>query len=292
MSIVILASALCACDSESELPKALSDEKIPLEVSVTANAYPEQNTKGMITGNTLTSGSIGVKVIDAGGTTYDGLAYNNVPYSYADSKWGPTSGDILLSQTSGTAYAYYPYADGTDIRAINITSAADKDYMYSDPITVSNVSNSAAFQMYHAMTGITITLNNGTYTGTGTVTSLKWNSVSAATAGTLNVQTKSISGQTGGGTDFDAGLNATNTQSIRTSKTYSFMAVPTTNTGTVNFTVVMDGQTYTCSSGNLTFVSGTKYNFTLTMDSKTLSVSAVNMTDWEPSNQSPLKPTF
>ena len=92
------------------------------------NVLANQTTKSLVEGNTIQSGQIGVKLVDAGGSTYDNLSYNNIFYSTTDGASWTVDSDhkILLSATEGKAYAYYPYSsEVSDFKAITISSAAD-----------------------------------------------------------------------------------------------------------------------------------------------------------------------
>ena len=84
-------------------------------------------------------GQLGVSLVAADGSAYDGKAYNNIPYTatgngYDTPQTWSCTGSVVpsLSTTLGKAVAYYPYNESvTDLTAIPIETASQTDYMYS-----------------------------------------------------------------------------------------------------------------------------------------------------------------
>lgn len=84
-------------------------------------------------------GQLGVSLVAADGSAYDGKSYNNIPYTatgngYDTPQTWSCTGSVVpsLSTTLGKAVAYYPYNESvTDLTAIPIETASQTDYMYS-----------------------------------------------------------------------------------------------------------------------------------------------------------------
>ena len=173
------ATLLFASCTHSELEdvykQAVSDFTFkPLGVTVSTNP----TTKALVSGSELGEGSkIGVCLVKADGSPYDGKSYNNVFYQKVGSNWTVDSENkILLSASVGKAYAYYPYSPGSslDFTAIPISSAADPadqfDYMYSSVSEgLCNSNPTASFTMDHAMAIVNYEVTRDDYTGSGNV---------------------------------------------------------------------------------------------------------------------------
>ena len=278
---------LASCSNELDVPvnQAIAGGgTTPLGINVLANP----TTKALVEGNTIQSGQIGVKLVDAGGSTYDNLSYNNIFYSTTDGTTWTVDPDhkILLSATEGKAYAYYPYSsDVSDFTAILISSAADPnqqvDYMYGNEATgLKNSNPTASFTMSHAMSIVNFTIAKGTYTGTGSITSVKMKGNTASNKGTMNAVAGTVTA-TNNGYEFESTTGLT----LSSSSTGKFIVVPSGVTSKLDFKVVMDGQTYTASATDVKLESGQVYKYTLTMNSTGLTVSQVSVTRWgDPQN--------
>ena len=295
-SLFAIGLVLAFCSEDDPLPQGGNPDDHALVIQTELNSM-ELHTKAMLTGTAFSSGAkIGVTMLNSTGGAYDGQTYNNIAYTYNGSAW--TGSTIYLSPTAGKVYAYHPYdADRSNISAIALSAttglaSGGTDFMYATPANVTQTSRTATLVMKHALTAVSVTINRGTYTGTGTITGMTWTSSSAGTGGTLNATNGTINNPTGGGTTFNSGLTSSATTNVSNGSTYTFMVVPTATNAPVNFSVTMDGQTYTVSSGSIKMESGTKYAFTLTMDSKTMSVSGVTVNTWTTSDKGELKPSF
>ena len=273
---------LASCSSELDLPQneALGEGKSPLSVNVAT----ESITKALVSGNSLPNSSkIGVKLVKSDGTNYDNKTYNNIFYSTTDGNTWSVDAEhkILLSATEGKAYAYYPYTVNTELNftAIPIESAANPDdqidYMYGNEATGLKNSNSTAnFTMSHAMSIVNFTVAKGTYTGSGTITSVTMKGNTASNTGTMNAVAGSV-------TATNPGYEFTSTNSLTLgSATGKFIVVPSGTSSALDFKVVMDGQTYTASTAAVELEKGQVYKYTLTMNSTGLTVSQVTVTPW------------
>lgn len=188
----------------------------------------------------------------------------------------------MLSATEGKAYAYYPYSAGAalDFTAIPIESATDPnqqvDYMYGNEATgLKNSNPTASFTMRHAMSIVNFTIAKGSYTGTGSITSVKMKGNTASNTGTMNAVAGTVTA-TNNGYEFVS----TSALTLGSSSTGKFIVVPSGETSKLDFKVVMDGQTYTASTTDVKLKSGQVYKYTLTMNSTGLTVSQVAVTPW------------
>ena len=275
-----------ACTEELQLPDSLvlAGDITPLSINVLTNP----TTKALVEGNSITSGKIGVKLVDATGTTYDSQTYNNIFYNTTNGNTWSVDAEhkILLSATEGKAYAYYPYTENAslDFTAIPISSAANPDeqidYMFGNEATgLKNSNPTANFTMSHAMSIVNFTVAKGTYTGAGSIISVKMKGNTASNTGTMNAVAGSV-------TASNPGYEFTSTNSLTLgSATGKFIVVPSGTQSALDFKVVMDGQTYTATTADVTLESGQIYKYTLTMNSTGLTVSTVTVTPWgEPQN--------
>ena len=276
LSLLFITSTLTACND--------ADEAIPTQASnklnITVGLNPPQSRAGIITGSTLADGStIGILLDDGAETDYD--AVNNIKFtaSTQDAKqvWTPAS-DIVLSDTKGTLYAYYPYAQGTDLSAIPIETATQTDYLYATPVQNVNESNaSVAVTMNHMLSNIKVSIARGTYVGTGNITKISVESDGFATGGTFNAAqaTPAFSSVTGTGDEISRNVTAT----LGGTAT-DIMVVPTGTSKAVTFTATIDDVDYTVTSSDVELEEGNSYEYTLSLNSTFMSVASVAVNPW------------
>ena len=297
MGMVLAIGALfigTACQDNLSSTEFSSGDQAALQIEVNNSIVPDVPSKGMLTGTEFPAASdIGLTVVDASGTTYDGKTIQNIKYTYNGTFWKAWT-SVFLSEVEGTVYAYYPYDETvTDITKVSVDVDTEKDYMYaSETSTVTSTNNTAELTMKHVLTAVSIKITKGTYTNTGNITAFTWKSPSAAKTAKLNAKTGELTNQTGQGEAFDTGITAGSPISMDDNAKYLFMAVPTNTSGVLTFTATMDGQTFEAKTAAITLLPGKKYQYTLQMDGKAMVVSAVNITDWSDSNQAPLKPSL
>ena len=275
---------LASCSNELDMPvnEALVEGKTPLSVNVLANP----STKALVNSTALPGGSkIGVKLVkSADGSAYDNKTYNNIFYSTTDgNSWTvDPANQILLSATEGKAYAYYPYSsEVSDFKAILISSASNPneqtDYMFGSVQSgLKNSNPTANFTMSHAMAIVNFEIAKGSYTGTGSITSVTMKGNTASNTGTMTAEAGTVTA-TNQGYEFES----TNSLTLGNSSTGKFIVVPSGESSQLDFKLVMDGQTYTASTTSaVTLESGKVYKYTLTMNSTGLTVNTVTVTPW------------
>ena len=180
LAALVLTTAFAACTNESESINLPGED---LQVSFTVNA-PE--SRAIFKGTELAVNSkVGAKL---GG--YD--SYSSLFYTYKQDgpdKYWDAGTDIVLSDTEGTFYSYFPYSSNVDITAIpvDMTAADQTDWLYGVPVTKVNEDKAdIAVTLNHALANINVTLADGTYAGTGNVSSISVQSAGIARKGTFN----------------------------------------------------------------------------------------------------------
>jgi len=193
--------------------------------------------------------------------------------------WIPNT-DVVLTETKGTLYAYYPHDGNVDISAIpvDMTAADQTDWLYATPVADVNEDNaSVAVTLNHALANINVSLVKGSYVGTGNVTAISVQSDGIAPKGTFNAAQA-----TPDYTAFEdegAALERTVTTTLGGTAT-DIMVVPTGSSATITFNVTVDGTVFTATSAAVGLEKGSSYKYTLTLNSTFMSVSDVSVTPW------------
>ena len=244
-------------------------------LNISVGIHQPQSRAGLITSATLPEASeIGIKL-----EGYDDA--DNIKFTAAtqDSKqvWNPAS-DIVLDETKGTLYAYYPWKSGTNLSAIPVETASQTDYLYAEPVAnVSEKNPNVALTMKHMLAYVKIAINKGTYVGTGNISKITVQSDGFATAGTFNAaqETPAYTATTGAGTAIES--NAATTLGGTAT---DIMVVPTGVAKPITFTATIDDVDYTVASSDVTLKNGNSYEYTLSLNSTFMSVAKVAVTEW------------
>ena len=277
---VLAIISLYGCQEEIMTPEPIpSDPAVPLELSMST----AELTKGLIKDTKLPDGSsVGITIKDDYGV-YIGELFTNVKYT-AEQKSGnqvwSSDSPVMLSSETGTAYAYYPYADAcTDIRAISIraNSTVQTDFMWGIPVSVSKDNRKATLVMKHALAAVRITYVRGTYSGTGNVSKVSFGGNCIAVAGTLDATDGSISNLAGKGTMLTPPQIATTLSS--TLQEFELIVIPTgEKQGKIVITI--DGKDYTLEFGDIDLRQGQITQFHLTVNDGELSLSDITVSEW------------
>ena len=269
-------AAFSACNDEVEYI-VYPGKALTLEVK-TAGI----ESRGLIESATLPDGhSIGVSLVDAGGTKYDGVTYHNIEAQASTGKtpqvWTLKS-DVLLSSTDGTLHAYYPYSSSvTNMTQIAVT-AGQTDWMYAEPVTGLNDGKAgASITMKHALAAVRLKIVKGTYTGAGAVTKITVKGDNIAHSGKLNARTGALSAQASAGTVLEQTVSFT---ASSTATVKDFIFVPVASSAAPTFTLTVDGKEYTATGAAVTAAQGNLYNYTLTIDNKVMTLSDVTVGEW------------
>ena len=246
-------------------------------LNISVGIHQPQSRAGLITSATLPEASeIGIKL-----DGYDDA--DNIKFTAAtqDSKqvWNPAS-DIVLDETKGTLYAYYPWKSGTDLSAIAIETASQTDYLYATTVTgISETKAYADVVMNHVLTNINLSFADGTYAGVGNITSVSVSGDGIATGGTFNAAQETpgfvADSYTGVG---DAITNTTAT--TLGGNAIDIMVISNDASAPITIAATIDGVEYTATTTAVELAKGNSYQYTLTLNSTFMSVSKVAVTPW------------
>lgn len=278
--VLMITGYMVSCDNQ------LEEVNIPGEQLQVKAVVGETDSRAIIEGESFPDKSeLGVTFLNANGTAYDGKSYTNIKATAAGTgntqTWSLAS-KVLLSGTSGTLYAYYPYSSSvTDVAAVPVSASSSNqtDYMYATPVTGLHDGNpKASVTMKHALAAIRISLVKGSYTGAGLVTAVSVKGDGMATSATLNAKTGGLSACTGMGTNIK--VDKSMTLSATAQQTDIIFVPVSTVTASPVFTVTIDGKDYSVTGSAVKFEQNNLYTYTLTVNSKDISFSDVKIGEW------------
>ena len=273
-----LTAALASCN-QVEVPEY---QPMSLDIAVTTVA----ETKGLVTGTTLPSGSsVGLFVTDQTGITYDGVEVSNVKYTAAgegaSQTWSAVS-DIMLSGTKGTLKGYYPYSESvTDITAIPVeaTSEIQNDWMWATPVGNLNYKYyNATVKMNHALAAVRLSVIRKTATDEAEITSITFKSDAAAREAVLNATNGALSSISGTGAKYTASETFTASD---VKKSFDFITVPAGVSAPIAVELTVNGSKMTAESDPVLLEAGNLYEYTLVISvNEGLSMNTLNVTEW------------
>ena len=270
-----------ACSPTDERPAdTITDEA---ELSISVNTQPP--TKGMITDSVLPDGSeLCIGIFNPDGSNYMGKNYGHLYFKAENGPgtqiWKP-SGQVLLGESEGVLYAYYPYSmySGGDIRHIFVEadSYTQDDFMYAGPYTGLNMDNKHVdITLKHALAAIKLTTRRGSYEGVGTIRSIGLGGYCGGYQGYFDVtQGKFTEVSTGGiiypTTSFNLS-DGPNEQYI--------MLIPTGEPGDLMIRMTIDEVYYTKTIPNFMIEQGKITNLDMSVDKGKLTLTSVKVTNW------------
>lgn len=270
-----------ACSPTDELPAdTITDES---ELSISVNTQPP--TKGMITERVLPDGSeLCIGIFNPDGSNYMGKNYGHLYFKAENGPgtqiWKP-SGQVLLGESEGVLYAYYPYSmySGGDIRHIFVEadSYTQDDFMYAGPYTGLNMDNkNVDITLKHALAAIKLTTRRGSYEGAGAIRSIGLGGYCGGYQGYFDVtQGKFTEVSTGGiiypTTSFNLS-DGPNEQYI--------MLIPTGEPGDLMIRMTIDEVYYTKTIPNFMIEQGKITNLNLSVDKGKLTINSVTLSEW------------
>ena len=286
LSAAMTCAMLAACTQMPDPVGITTEDGSPIVVSVTASDGIQ--TRGVITGTTLENGSrIGLTLCDVSGTKYQGITYENICYTASGSgssqKWDAES-PIMVANTPGTLYGYYPYSeDVTDIKKINITADSNNqtDYLWATPVSnITKANADAAVVMNHALAAVRLSVSRGTYSGTGRVTAVSISGADIATSAVLNARTGGLSSYKGYSTAISPAITAFTLS--QTASAIDILAIPCGNS-TVNLkvTLTIDGNVYETSIPSAVVKQGNMTECKISVNDGEVYVTSVNVTAWK-----------
>ena len=270
-----------ACSPTDELTAdTITDES---ELSISVNTQPP--TKGMITERVLPDGSeLCIGIFNPDGSNYMGKNYGHLYFKAENGPgtqiWKP-SGQVLLGESEGVLYAYYPYSmySGGDIRHIFVEadSYTQDDFMYAGPYTGLNMDNKHVdITLKHALAAIKLTTRRGSYEGAGAIRSIGLGGYCGGYQGYFDVtQGKFTEVSTGGiiypTTSFNLS-DGPNEQYI--------MLIPTGEPGDLMIRMTIDEVYYTKTIPNFMIEQGKITNLNLSVDKGKLTINSVTLSEW------------
>lgn len=270
-----------ACSPTDEFPAYTISDKAELSISV--NTQPP--TKGMITERVLPDGSeLCIGIFNPDGSNYMGKNYGHLYFKAENGPgtqiWKP-SGQVLLGESEGVLYAYYPYSmySGGDIRHIFVEadSYTQDDFMYAGPYTGLNMDNKHVdITLKHTLAAIKLTTRRGSYEGAGAIRSIGIGGYCGGYQGYFDVtQGKFTEVSTGGiiypTTSFNLS-DGPNEQYI--------MLIPTGEPGDLMIRMTIDEVYYTKTIPNFMIEQGKITNLNLSVNKGKLTINSVTLSEW------------
>ena len=271
---LLMASALSftACTDDSDIIQDGADNKLQVNFAVNSHGSRAINRE-----TSLPDGSQ-VRACLSGYSGYENLVYTastgKTPQAWTGDK------DVVLSDVSGTLYAFYPYNKDIDITAIpvDMTAADQTDWLYGTPVIgVNDLNPEVDVTMNHALANINLSIVGDNYAGDGNISSISVQSDGIASKGTFNAAqaTPGYSAFTVKGEALERSV-ATTLGATAT----DIMVIPTGTESAITFFVTVDDVVYTVQSAPLTLEMGYSYQYTLKLKSTYMSVDGVSVTPW------------
>ena len=284
LSAALSCALLAACDRLPEPEITPIDDRVPLKLKVTSIQTP---TKGTILSTSMPDGScLGIGVMESGKTTYDDKSYLNVPYKASSSngvqEWNPVGEPIMLSTTSGTGYAYYPYSEEVEsLTEVPVIASSENqiDYLISNKLHGVRKNNANAnVTMYHAISAVRLAIKRGTYEGPGVITSASIKGDALAGSAILNV-TNAVLSSIG-----DIGLTiAPKIDPVTISSDVQWidiLAVPSGQSSTVDIELCIDGKISKLTTKAFTLSQGYLSRVNITVDKGSAYVTSTDIDEW------------
>ena len=287
LSAAFVCALLAACQERLPEPITLDDQdSAPLELEVIAN--PAGVTRGPLYDTVLPEGArIGVAIVENNLDTYNGKTIMNIPYEAkmkdGSQVWEAVSEQILLTNTSGNAYAYYPYSEEiTSLKEIPLkaSSTHQVDYLHAKKVSGLRKSNTkASIYFYHILGVVRLSVTRGTYTGEGVITSASVGGEGIAGKAMLNTIDARV-------TDYeDIGVHIgppIEPFTISSEKQWrDIIVVPTKTDSKLEIELCIDGRKVMVeTSRNTTISGGYINNINITIDKGSAYVTSTDVTEW------------
>ena len=280
LGLLALPMLMAACNNEDEM----AGEDKSLQVSVSTGSV-EVESRGIVNGSQLPAGSsIGVTLVNMDGTAYDGVGFNNLPYTAAGTGSSQTwsGSDISLSTTFGKAIAYHPYISGASGLQVPIETASQADYMYSGWVEyLYNGAYKAGFNMKHAMTDVQLVVKSGTYTGPDELKSITVESPFFATSAVMSIEDGTLSSVSGTGADLTASFD--DAEISTGGFVHDFLTIPDTgvSSGELKITVMVGTRKFvSVVAVDQAFKQGMSYQYNLSLHNTGMTLEGAGVVDW------------
>ena len=217
--------------------------------------------------------SIGVTLVEEGKDTYNGVRYHNIRFTASgtgtDQIWTSET-PVILSETYGELYAYYPYTEDYNNHEIEMTND-DTDNMYGLAYNKVNRDNKTAKIFLHHSKFITrVRVERGTYKGEGKISCITLN-----TLGTWRYVRRNVinyAGYADGTPEYSDIKRFNGPFSLDDRPTLETMWIPCLiNIGNpLDISVEIDGIGYSARTSDYVWGRGEIYDFTFTLNEKTI----------------------
>lgn len=265
MKPIAMTTALClllftGCSGDEGIPVERLDNRVPLSIASASVENASEILTRAATPELLTSGSIGIFLEGAAGTSY--AKKDNIQYDYSASKWAPKNEaeTLFLGGENANVCAYYKTTkiNLSTKESVALTSQifdTDLDLLYAKNKTVNGTSASKAveFILGHAYSQVEFVLSRDNYPNTCKVTQIAVKNSNIIESTTLSLAS---------GVYADGAVNAN--FSYNPGTTADGITIP--STGTVNSNLLM----IPCTLANN---GGTGLTLVLTVDGKTMTAT-------------------
>jgi len=262
---------------------------VPMSAHFT-NSRLEVNSRELITDDLITSGTIGVTLLDAEGNDYDGKSqYRNIKYTTDDgTSWTPGT-TAYLTSTEGKAVAYYPFVDGAvDPTSIPVDATKQQDVMYSKWVEgLSNLNSRAEFHMEHALAAVRVIVKkDANFSSDVTLTDVTIQSDGFYESAKLDATTGDLKDLQTEGASFS--VTAIDKLLDTGGQTVDFTVIPGAAAKDISFMVTAGGNRYHSSfTPDGPLARGFIHTFTLVLTAEEAVLDGVSVTPWQELKQDP-----
>ena len=187
LSTVLLVA--CSNDEKLVLDNFYASEDSPLTFTMQAPSISGEeemnfNKEGL-------EGYFGLTLQGKDGGYYDDKDYNNMPYQRNGDEWISISEELMISNSEGHLFAYYPYNETiTNIKHLPIVvDDSQTDYLYAAPIVVSSVNSRVSLSFHHALAVLEVDIARNTNVADSKLKSISISGSGIGTTGVLDVTT-------------------------------------------------------------------------------------------------------
>jgi len=219
----------------------------------------------------------------------------NVKATYQSSAWSLTP-PVLLTNTVGYVYAYYPYSTaGTNALAIPVNHTSQNDFMHGKYASaVSKANPTVSIAMKHALAMIQFKMSKKDFPWVGKLTQVEIANKSGKTVlfseGTMEIATGKITNTSGKNAsaviESSVGLLTIPSNAQTDENTYpKVLVMPVASSGALGDIVMkftIDGKVYSCDVPATTvWKAGTKNTYTVTVQGNELKLDTnVTIENW------------
>lgn len=209
----LVAATMASCSNESGLVPELQDKSLRITANISGTTAARAEKLSWQDGDKL-----GIYVCkETLGVPYNSSpAYSNAPFTYSASGW--SSDEILLDETEGTVFAYYPHVSPlSDPKAVPVDILTQTDHLYGQGDSkVTIYSRNVNITLRHALTQVVFRMKkDNAYEGEGKITAIRLENTGAETPlqtnATLDISKGALTTTKAGSIDFTVSTTLTDT---------------------------------------------------------------------------------